>query len=262
MEEYLLDKNKSDAENRLSWQEKLYDPVTIEILNRIGVKKSWDCLEIGGGKGSITSWLCLTTGEKGKVTAVDLDAKFLTSLNFKNLEVIEADIMKLNLGDNKYDLIHARDVLVHIKQRKKLISRLVRTLKKGGWILLEEPDVITDSPDPGAEKDKRDLYTKTTKEIYRYLKIKGLDPFFGRRIPGMLIKHHIQNLHAEGRTHYYFGGKEQIKSPHMMAFEQLKNSIIKEGTLSEKEYNKFLRLADDPLFCWREGLTMSAWGQK
>jgi 2-polyprenyl-3-methyl-5-hydroxy-6-metoxy-1,4-benzoquinol methylase len=51
---------------------------------------------------------------------------------------------------DKYDLIHGRDILIHIGNRDEILLKLSNAFKPGGWILLEEPDVSVDIPDPAA----------------------------------------------------------------------------------------------------------------
>ena len=65
MSDYLLDKEFNEAKERLTINEIVQDPGTIEYLVKIGVGENWNCLEIGGGAGSIASWLC----EKSEKTA-------------------------------------------------------------------------------------------------------------------------------------------------------------------------------------------------
>ncbi len=262
MTDYLLDKNLNQADNRLTIQEKLQDPATHDFLSRIGIKRGWNCLEVGAGRGSIASWLCEKTGSGGHVTAIDTNAKFLRTLSYPNLEVLEKDITSYSFGFEKYDLIHARDVLVHLSQREQVVKKLAVALKAGGWILLEEPDIITDTPDPLSSPDKQALYLKVTRVIYAYLQKKGLDPYFGRKLPGLLNSLGFVSCQAEGRVRMFSGGPGQVKSPHMMAFEQLKDIIVEQGGITESEFNLFPNLTNDSSFVWREALTMSVWGQR
>jgi hypothetical protein len=50
---------KSDTEegNRLAALDKLFDAGTIQLLTERGVTDRWQCLEVGGGRGSIATWL-------------------------------------------------------------------------------------------------------------------------------------------------------------------------------------------------------------
>jgi 16S rRNA A1518/A1519 N6-dimethyltransferase RsmA/KsgA/DIM1 with predicted DNA glycosylase/AP lyase activity len=92
MSDYLLDKEFNEAKNRLTINEQVQDPATIKCLENINVNKNWHCLELGGGAGSITSWLCEKTVGYGRVTVIDQDTRFLEQLRYSNLEVLKEDI--------------------------------------------------------------------------------------------------------------------------------------------------------------------------
>jgi hypothetical protein len=46
----------------------LYDAQTVRHLEQRGVDQGWSCLEVGGGGGSITSWLCERVGVSSRRT--------------------------------------------------------------------------------------------------------------------------------------------------------------------------------------------------
>lgn len=120
--------------------EQVFDPASQRRIQFTGITKPWRCLEVGAGAGSITRWLAETVGESGKVVAVDLDTRFVANSNQPNVEVLEADIRKLPLEDNAFDLVHARCVLIHVADFQVALTRMLQVLKPGGWIVLEEPD--------------------------------------------------------------------------------------------------------------------------
>src|SRR5207302_1313015 len=74
---YAWDNSWADARRRLELLEQCWDPRSQEALSRAGVQPGWRCLEVGGGAGSIASWLCDAVGPDGTVVAVDLDTRFL-----------------------------------------------------------------------------------------------------------------------------------------------------------------------------------------
>jgi hypothetical protein len=262
MSDYLLDKEFNEAKERLTINEIVQDPGTIEYLVKIGVGRNWNCLEIGGGAGSIASWLCEKVGENGRVTAIDLEPRFLEQLNYNNLEIVKADISKYDFGSEKYDLIHGRDILIHIENRDEVLKNLSRAVKINRWILLEEPDVSVDIPDPTATEDEKKIYKKVTECIYRFLQNSGLDPYYGSKLLGLLRNSGFTSLHAEGRARMFMGGDDRQKSPHMMAFGQLEEAIVSGKYLSKKEFSDFLELSKNKKFAWREGMTMSVMGKK
>jgi 2-polyprenyl-3-methyl-5-hydroxy-6-metoxy-1,4-benzoquinol methylase len=260
---YILDKDRKEARRRLSILEAMQDPATIDYLQRIGVAKGWHCLEVGGGGGSIAAWLCDRVTSTGRVVATDIDTGFLEGLEFSQLEIVEHNAAMDTFENEAFDIVHARDLLVHIPERETVLGNLVAAVKPGGWILIEDPDVVTDAPDPTAPKSARQLYRTVTEAIYAFLRESGLDPNFGARVFGLLRSLGFSLLHSEGRVRMFRGGAAaDARSPHMLAFEQLLDPVVAAGRVTEREFRDFLALAEDPAFAWREGLTMSTWGQR
>lgn len=260
--DYLIDKDRQEARRRLAVQEQVLDPVTCGYLERIGVGEGWSCLEIGAGGGSVAAWLCRTVGPRGRVVAADLDTGFLAGLGLPNLEVVQLDVATDEIERRAFDLVHARDLLVHIPERDAVLEKMADALKPGGFLLAEEPDVSTDVPDPMAPEAARRLYQRLVEAIYATLCDRGLDPYYGARLPGMLRRIGLDSVHSEAWCRTYQGGRGADASPHMMAFPDLAELVTASGRVSPREFRDFLALADDPAFSWREGLTVAAWGRR
>lgn len=90
--EYVFDNGNKPAETRYRELSTLYDEQTIRHLEQRGIDEGWSCLEVGGGGGSIASWLCTRVGATGRVLATDINLTFLQALSFPNLEVRRHDI--------------------------------------------------------------------------------------------------------------------------------------------------------------------------
>ena len=111
MSRYSFDNAWENARRRLRGIEARFDPGTIRHLEAIGVDDGWHCLEIAGGGGSLTEWLCRRVGPRGHVVASDLDTRFLEALDCANLEVRKHNIVTDALPEGAFDLIHTRMVL-------------------------------------------------------------------------------------------------------------------------------------------------------
>src|SRR5262249_59216372 len=77
----------------------------------------------------------------GRVLAIDLDTRFLSYLSEPRLQVRQADIVSEELPEGAFDLIHARLLLPHLPEREAVVRKLMRSLKRGGWLLLEEREL-------------------------------------------------------------------------------------------------------------------------
>jgi SAM-dependent methyltransferase len=133
--------HSAEAESRrLELLEQRLDPLTKRRIQRLGVGKGARCLEIGGGRGSITRWLSDVAGAAGRVIATDLQLGFLSEIDAPNVEVVRHDIRTGTFPPGSFDLIHTRAVLMHISPGADLLRRIATWLAPGGWVVLEEPD--------------------------------------------------------------------------------------------------------------------------
>ena len=138
--DYAFPHSADDESRRLELLEQRLDPLTKRRIQRLGVSEGARCLEIGGGRGSITQWLSEVVGPTGRVIATDLQLGFLTEINALNVEVLRHDIRTDTFPSSSFDLIHTRAVLMHISPGVDLLRRMVTWLAPGGWLVLEEPD--------------------------------------------------------------------------------------------------------------------------
>jgi SAM-dependent methyltransferase len=138
--DYAFPHSAEDESRRLQLLEQRLDPLTKRRIQRLGTGKGARCLEIGGGRGSITRWLSDVVGATGRVIVTDLQLGFLTEIDASNVEVLRHDIRTGTFPPGSFDLIHTRAVLMHISPSVDLLRRIVTWLAPGGWMVLEEPD--------------------------------------------------------------------------------------------------------------------------
>ncbi len=177
---YLLDNAAPQASARFDALSALFDAGTIRHLENLRVGPGWNCLEVGGGGGSIANWLAARVGNTGRVLVTDLDPRFLDASNFSNVEIRRHNIVTDPLPDAAFDLIHARLVLIHVPEREEVLARLVAALKPGGWIVEEEFDSQSLHCDlvqmPG------EVQLKTQAAVFRLLDEQGVERRWGRLV--------------------------------------------------------------------------------
>src|ERR1700754_2749151 len=115
--------------------EALWDPGSRSLLDELGLGPGWRCLEVGAGGGSLVEWM---VGRGAAVTAVDIDTRFIDHLASDRVDVRCLDIRSDGLPAGGFDLVHARLVLEHLADRKKILRKLARALRRGGWIVIED----------------------------------------------------------------------------------------------------------------------------
>lgn len=116
-----------------------YDPRTTDWLARTGIGPGWHCLEVGAGGGSVARWLAGRVAPTGSVLATDIKPHHIPETD--GLTAIQHDVVRDPLPEGRFDLIHARLVLIHLPDRLRVLDKLVRSLKPGGWLQLDEFDI-------------------------------------------------------------------------------------------------------------------------
>lgn len=138
---YWFDNSLADEGDRLRLLEAIADPRSIRLLDGLGVGTGWRCAELGAGGGSIASWLAQRVGASGSVLAVDRDVTLLGHLSGQpTIDVVRASIEDIDLAPASFDLIHTRNVLMHMDAADGVMARLVDALRPGGALLVEEAD--------------------------------------------------------------------------------------------------------------------------
>jgi SAM-dependent methyltransferase len=128
------------------------------------------------------------------VVATDIEARWLEELDEPNIEVCQANILTDPLGDNEFDLIHARLLLTHV-EAPVAVENMVTALRPGGALFLAEPDFGTVG-----------LVNRPVKELERFWEALGKamigpggDPYVGRKLPELLKTASLIDIEVQGR---------------------------------------------------------------
>ena len=259
MTSYTLDNAWQEARERIAMGERVLDPGTICHLEALGVGAGWRCLEVGGGGGSITEWLCQRVGPDGRVVATDIDTRFLEVLSSPNLEVRQHNLASDLLEEAAFDLIHTRNVLVHIPERDAVLRRLVAALKPGGWLLAEEVDFIAQTAVAGTPEAVA-LFERVKDAVLPAAAAHGMDVGYGRRLEPALRDAGLVETGAEGRTFTYWGGTPGGEY-HRLAWAQLRALVVGQA-LTDEEMDRMLALLQEPTFACQSPLFVAAWGRR
>ena len=259
--QYSFDNDWGKARQRLSALERIEDPATIAHLETIGVAKGWYCLDVGAGAGSIAEWLCHRVGVTGCVVATDIDTRFLEMLQFPQLNVLKHNVVTDDLEVSKFDLVHTRNLLIHIPERNRVIEKMAAAVKPGGRILIEESDFVTHQAAPGVMDSLGSLYDRITQEVKTCVNDRGADDHCGAQLFGMLQALGFEFQSGEGRATLFQGGSVEAEC-HRLSFEQLKEAVLATGRVAEQEFDDFLALFENPSFAWRGPLRVSVWARR
>jgi len=256
---YLLDNAAREARGRFDALSALFDRGTICHLENRGVRAGWQCLEVGGGGGSIAAWLATRVGPTGRVLVTDVDPRFLEPLHVPSVEVLVHNIVTDFLPEGAFDLIHARLVLIHLPEREKVLARLVAALRPGGWLVDEELDSASLLPD--RTKYPGEILLKTQLAMMQLMDDRGVERRFGRMLFERLRSLGLAGVDAEARMSMWHCGSPGA-SLMRVNFEQLRGAMISGGYITEQEIAQDIAQLEDAHFMTPSPIMWTAWGRR
>jgi len=255
---YVLDNAAVEAPARLDALAAMYDPGTRRRLTALGVRAGWHCLEIGGGNGSVASWLADSVGASGRVVVTDIDTRHLEALSRPNLEVRRHDVVADALPQRAFDLVHVRLVLVHLAEWQHVLRKLIDALTPGGWLVAEEFDSDSLQPDP--VESPGEVVLRAHVGLARVMRDNGFDRRCGRRLYARFRELGLMNVGAEARLEMLRAGTPGAALLRAN-YEQLRRAIVDGGDVSEAEMSADMVRLEDPAFMMPSSIMWTVWGQ-
>jgi SAM-dependent methyltransferase len=244
-ETYVFSDAAGDAElQRLRALEAAFDADTRRTVEAIGISPGWRCVEVGAGAGSVATWLALSVGENGHVTAVDIDGRFLSGLARPNLDVVEADICAADIPPGAADLVHARFVLIHQPNPDGLFAAMVRLLRPGGWLVLEEPDFSVARSIQG-DVEHRVAFDRVNRAIERMFSLRGMNHAYGTRVAELLQVGGLEQISVSASAPADRGGGPVARMM-AMSTQALAAKYLATGLATPADIAGYAALASDP----------------
>ncbi|MBS1517187.1 MAG: class I SAM-dependent methyltransferase [Bacteroidetes bacterium] len=193
IKEYILGVNSTEL-RRLEFQHDVWKEVTDSFLNKINIQKGWKCLDVGAGPGFVSMQFLDLTGETGEVTALEPGKIYLDNFReycrtkkIENAKFINSSLENAELEENHYDLIFLRWVIDFVSDPGNFLLKLLRSLKKGGVIALQDYayEGIALFPKGGPFDNIADY-------VRKYWIAGGGDPYFTTNIPAVFRKENIE----------------------------------------------------------------------
>lgn len=253
MSSYLFDQGWRQERERLGAVEALWDPGSTRLLEALGLGGDWRCLEIGGGGGALTEWLC---SRAGHVVATDLDTRFLEALQADNLEVRRHDIVADPLPDERFDLVHARLVLEHLPSRAAALERIASLVAPGATLMVEDYDWACAGVEPASA-----VYERVGQAVLDYMEeVAGFERLYGRRLVHELRRVGMEEVASEGRLRLIDAG-DPCAAFFRLSLAALREPLVADGRLEEAEIDEALALFDEPGRVIVSPTMVAVWGR-
>jgi SAM-dependent methyltransferase len=256
---YLLDNQAQETVGRFGALAQLFDGVTFRHFDRLGVDSGWTCWEVGAGGPSVATWLARSTQPTGRVLATDIDVSWMAVESAAEFEILRHDVSSDVPPVGPFDLVHARLVLTHVRQRDAALQNMVSSLKPGGWLLVEDFDVQL-QPRAILETTRDDLIANRIRTGFAALLAeRGVDLEFGRKLPRLLRELGLTDV---GGDAYMPVAMPAVAALEAANVHQVRDALVSQGYATPPEIEGHLKalrrgnldLATPPL--------VSAWGQR
>ena len=142
-----------DAERqRLTAQDRLVAPLTRRLFERAGIAAGMRVLDIGSGSGDVSFLVSRLVGPKGRVIGIDRDPAQVAfaeqrakAEGLTNVQFMAKAFQDVVLDDN-VDAIVGRLVLMYAANPVDALRRVLRNLRTGGVVALQESIIDYDGP--------------------------------------------------------------------------------------------------------------------
>ncbi|MFF0742720.1 methyltransferase domain-containing protein [Streptomyces sp. NPDC004111] len=257
---YLLDNRQSQAGTRFDALGELFDPVTFRHVDGLGITAGMRCWEVGAGGPSVPLGLAERVGPTGAVVATDIDVSWTADIAGGQIEVVRHDVAADPPPPGNFDLVHARLVLVHVTDRAEALRRMVRALRPGGHLLLEDADPGLQPllcPDESGPEQR--LANRLRSGFRTLMAGRGADLAYGRTLPRLLREAGLKDVRADA----YF----PITSPACAVLEaatvrQIRGLLVAEGLATDEEIDRHLANVASGRLDLATAPMVSAWGRR
>jgi SAM-dependent methyltransferase len=208
----------------------------------------------------VAQWLAARAGPAGRVVATDLDPRFLAGAAAAGIEIRRHDILADPLELRRYDLVHCRALLCHLRDPARAVRRMTAAVRPGGWLLVEDADYVSvvaaDAAHPRSPR-----FDAVMRQLLAFIAAgRSFDPFFGRRLPGLVASadlteagHEAVACHRQGRS----PAAEVLAR----SLERTRDQTLRHGAVDASEFQTILATLRDPSFTFVDALSVAAWGR-
>ena len=258
---YLLDNQQPEAGLRFRALSALFDPSTVRHLRRLGLGPGWRVWEVGAGGPGLPEWLARQVGPDGEVLATDLDPAWLPgSAAPPNLRVERHDVGIDPPPDGMFDLVHARLVLVHVRQRDRALAAMASVLRPGGRLLVEEADPALQPLVCLEDVGIAEQLANRLKTAFRTLMAdRGVDLAYGRTLPRRLREAGLSEVGADA---YFPITGPACRDLERATIAQIRGRLVAAGLATDREIDQHLANLSAGLIDAATSPLVSAWGRK
>ena len=243
---------------------RLNDLLNAGSLRELALSPGERVVEFGSGLGQLARAMARAVGPGGRVVGIERSSEQIARATAFAAADGEANLVEMREGDvhepplapgewGSFDVAHARFILEHVADPLAIVRQMVRSVRVGGRIVLEDDDhsllrLWPESPGFGALWDA----------YVRLIHVNQNDPYVGRRLPALL---HLAGAKPRRSSVVHFGGcacSEELATMVeniVVLFEGVRERMLETSLISERDY----RAAIAELRAWSQRPDVALW---
>jgi ubiquinone/menaquinone biosynthesis C-methylase UbiE len=132
---------------RLRLQAEVWRPAADEFFAGLSIRPGSHAVDLCCGAMGVLGSLSRAVGQRGTVTGVENNAirlkaarTFVDDANLANVNIVEGAAALTGLPSGRFDLVHCRFLFAPTGQPDRILHEMLRLLRPGGIIAIQEPD--------------------------------------------------------------------------------------------------------------------------
>lgn len=183
---------------------RMIESTKLRSYERLCISAGQRVLDAGCGPATDTPALARRVGPQGHVCGVDLDPQMIADAKQRAVAAgvqaqvshLVADVDALPFADQSFDGSRAERLFLHLHDPAAALAELVRVTRRGGWVVVLEPDWGTLSMDGGDTGLERRL----VREIAERSMVNG---YAGRQLRGRFHAAGLIDTAVEAYAHVF-----------------------------------------------------------
>jgi ubiquinone/menaquinone biosynthesis C-methylase UbiE len=263
-EDYVI-RGGVEGRERLRIIGRVLQPTTLSLFERVGLAPGMACLDAGCGGGDVAFELARLSGPAGRVVGMDIDATKIQlaareaeERQLSNVEFQHSDIFENDLAST-FDLVYARFLLTHLRHPAEALARMLRVLRPGGIVIVEDIDFTGHFCHPHSQAFSRyvEIYTQVVQR-------RGGDPHIGPRLPELLLDSGFEHVQMHVVQPAGLDGEVKLIAP--LTMENIMDAVLAEELATKGEGDRVIEelyaFARNPRTILSLPRIVQAWGER